>query len=99
MARVGLAIILLYAALTHGAAVHRTSPTIQLDYATYQGVRLDAGVDQYLGMRFAAPPLGDLRFRAPQDPEKALTVQDASEVSSSFAGACWVSFRSSKHIY
>lgn len=85
MARVGLTISLLCSTFTHGAVLRRTSPTVQLDYATYQGVRLDAGVDQYLGMRFAAPPLGDLRFRAPQDPGKASTIQDASAVSTPLA--------------
>lgn len=55
-------------------------PTIGLDYARYSGVSLDNGVDQYLGMRFARPPLGDLRFRAPQDPEHYSEVQSATEV-------------------
>ncbi|KFY70659.1 hypothetical protein V498_10282, partial [Pseudogymnoascus sp. VKM F-4517 (FW-2822)] len=45
-----------------------STPQVDLGYAQYQGSRLAIGVDQYLGMRFAAPPLGDLRFRAPQDP-------------------------------
>lgn len=60
-----------------------SSPTVSLDYATYQGVRLPAGVDQYLGMRYAAAPLGDLRFRGPEDPETVSGVQDASSVSAS----------------
>lgn len=54
--------------------------TISLDYATYQGMRLNNGVDQYLGMRFAKAPLGDLRFRAPQDSEHYSEVQDATKV-------------------
>lgn len=58
-----------------------SSPTVSLDYATYQGVRLPAGVDQYLGMRYAAAPVGDLRFRGPKDPETESGVQDASSVS------------------
>ncbi|KAF5864112.1 Triacylglycerol lipase [Aspergillus alliaceus] len=53
-------------------------PIVDLDYAQYQGVRLPAGVDQYFGIRFAAPPLGDLRFRAPRDPIRTSSVQDAS---------------------
>jgi hypothetical protein len=88
----------LCSAFAHGAVVRRASPTVQLDYATYQGVRLDAGVDQYLGMRFAAPPLGDLRFRAPQDPESASTIQDASAVSTSLAVAYFPSIYS-RHMY
>lgn len=54
--------------------------TISLDYATYQGMSLNNGVDQYLGMRFAKAPLGNLRFRAPQDPEHDSEVQDATKV-------------------
>lgn len=56
------------------------SPVIDLGYAKYRGVRLDAGVDQFLGMRFAQAPLGNLRFRAPQDPTQEKDIQDASQV-------------------
>ncbi|PNP39497.1 hypothetical protein TGAMA5MH_08515 [Trichoderma gamsii] len=55
------------------------SPVINLGYAKYRGVRLDAGVDQFLGMRFAQAPLGNLRFRAPQDPTPEKDIQDASQ--------------------
>ncbi|KFY44733.1 hypothetical protein V494_01342 [Pseudogymnoascus sp. VKM F-4513 (FW-928)] len=60
------------------------TPQIDLGYARYQGVRLEAGVDQYLGMRYAQSPLGDLRFRAPQDPPPFDSLQDAS----SFGALC-----------
>jgi hypothetical protein len=60
------------------------SATVSLDYATYQGIRLPAGVDQYLGMRYAAAPVGDLRFRGPKDPETVSGVQNASSVSAIF---------------
>ncbi|KAK3112677.1 hypothetical protein LTR53_010795 [Teratosphaeriaceae sp. CCFEE 6253] len=42
--------------------------TVDLDYASYTGVSLPNGVTQWLGVRYAAPPIGDLRFRAPQPP-------------------------------
>lgn len=61
--------------------VDNSSPVIDLGYAKYRGVRLDAGVDQFLGMRFAQAPLGHLRFRAPQDPTPEKDIQDASAVS------------------
>ncbi|MCJ1441907.1 MAG: hypothetical protein MMC23_002399 [Stictis urceolatum] len=48
--------------------ITKKSPQVNLGYAKYQGTALPIGVDQYLGMRYAAPPLGDLRFRAPKDP-------------------------------
>ncbi|ROV99811.1 hypothetical protein VSDG_02957 [Cytospora chrysosperma] len=59
--------------------VETSSHTVDLGYATYRGVRLaEESVDQYLGMRYAAPPLGDLRFRAPQDPISESGIQNAS---------------------
>ncbi|KAJ7676411.1 Alpha/Beta hydrolase protein [Mycena rosella] len=48
--------------------VTAASPQVKLDYATYVGTSLAAGVNQFLGMRFAAPPLGNRRWRAPEDP-------------------------------
>ncbi|KAH8585317.1 Carboxylesterase, partial [Bisporella sp. PMI_857] len=54
------------------------SATVNLGYAVYRGTRLSAGVDQYLGMRYAAPPLADRRFRAPVDPVHEEGIQDAS---------------------
>ena len=54
-------------------------PLVSLDYASYRGVaNSGTGVTQWLGIRFAAPPTGDLRFAAPQDPPKASSVQDAT---------------------
>ena len=59
------------------------APVIDLGYAKYRGKALDTGVNEYLGIRFAAPPVGNLRWRAPQDPplESSQGVQDATEVS------------------
>ncbi|KAI3401962.1 hypothetical protein diail_6522, partial [Diaporthe ilicicola] len=48
-----------------------------LGYATYVGSTLDGGVNRFLGMRYAAPPLGDLRWRAPVAPPPATTPQSA----------------------
>ncbi|KAL7924566.1 alpha/beta-hydrolase [Trichoderma austrokoningii] len=58
---------------------NNSPPVIDLGYAKYRGVRLDAGIDQFLGMRFAQAPLGRLRFRAPQDPTPEKGIQDASQ--------------------
>ena len=41
---------------------------VSLPYGQYQGTALANGVTQWLGMRYAAPPTGDLRFAAPQKP-------------------------------
>ena len=71
-------IILLYFLLKHYQEYPQ--PEIHLDYASYRGLTLHHNVNQYLGMRFAAPPLDNLRWRAPRDPPKEEHVQDASEV-------------------
>lgn len=55
---------------------------VDLGYAQYQGMALENGITQWLGMRFAAPPLGDLRFRAPADPLPEEGVVQAFTVSS-----------------
>ncbi|CAI7579825.1 unnamed protein product [Penicillium manginii] len=54
------------------------SPVVNLDYASYRGRSLPNGVSQWLGMRFAAPPIGDLRFAAPEDPTTQQGVQNAT---------------------
>jgi carboxylesterase type B len=54
---------------------------VKLDYTSYNGTALPNGISQWLGVRFAAPPVGDLRFAAPQNPVQNSTVQQAKEVS------------------
>ncbi|KAE8381490.1 Alpha/Beta hydrolase protein [Aspergillus bertholletiae] len=71
-------LLILCVEIKNAAPLDPLRPTINLGYAQYQGVRLPAGVDQYLGMRYAAPPLAELRFRAPQEPVRTSSVQDAS---------------------
>ncbi|TKA39073.1 hypothetical protein B0A54_09670 [Friedmanniomyces endolithicus] len=43
------------------------STTVDLGYSKYEGYTAQ-NVNQWLGIRFAAPPTGDLRWRAPQPP-------------------------------
>ena len=50
------------------ASSHLSSTVVDLGYTSYQGGILANGITQWLGMRYAAPPVGDLRFRAPRDP-------------------------------
>lgn len=71
-------IVLIYFLIKHYQGDPR--PEVGLGYATYQGLRLDNGINQFLGMRFAAAPVDDLRWRAPRDPPKEKDVQDAGEV-------------------
>lgn len=56
------------------------SPIVDLGYSRYQGTLLSTMVDQYLGISYAAPPMGDLRWRAPADPLLNSTLQDATKV-------------------
>lgn len=44
-------------------------PVVNLGYATYTGNYLaEVKQNEFLGIRFGAPPVGERRFRAPQDP-------------------------------
>lgn len=54
---------------------------VDLTYSRYRGVALKNGVTQWLGMRYAAAPVGDLRFMPPADPPSTRGVQSAKEVS------------------
>ncbi|GAB7356298.1 hypothetical protein MBLNU459_g7099t1 [Dothideomycetes sp. NU459] len=50
---------------------------VDVSYTKYKGTALQNGVTQWLGLRYAAPPLGDLRFAPPQDPLANGTIQVA----------------------
>ena len=56
------------------------SATVDLGYSRYQGNSYSAGVSQWLGIRYAAPPIGDLRFAAPHDPAEDRALQKANKV-------------------
>lgn len=60
------------------------SLTVDLGYSKYVGFNGDGGVDQWWGIRYAAPPTGDLRFAAPADPIKDGKTYDANQVRSSW---------------
>ncbi|THV01054.1 alpha/beta-hydrolase [Dendrothele bispora CBS 962.96] len=58
-----------------------TPPIIDLGYASYQGTfDSTTNVTNYHGIRYARPPLGDLRFRAPQPPANVTGVQQANTI-------------------
>ncbi|KAM3447938.1 hypothetical protein MY3296_008266 [Beauveria thailandica] len=50
---------------------------VTLPYAKYNGLVLSNGVTQWLGMRYAAPPIGDRRFRPPEEPLSETGIQEA----------------------
>ncbi|KAJ7651189.1 Alpha/Beta hydrolase protein [Roridomyces roridus] len=60
-------------------AVVQAAPTVNLGFAQYQGaVDAATNITSFLGIRYAAPPLGDLRFRAPAPPLNTSGVQLAT---------------------
>jgi hypothetical protein len=71
----------LIAGLVGVSTVGAVKPLVDVSYSKYQGVSLDNGVTQWLGVRYAAPPVGDLRFAAPCDPVKNKTTIIADTVS------------------
>ncbi|TFA98989.1 Lipase 2 [Trichoderma ghanense] len=64
--------------LRSGVSVAAQSPVVNLGYATYQGSSA-GGVNRFLGMRYAAAPTGDLRWKAPAPPPTVSGVQAATQ--------------------
>ena len=56
------------------------SAIVDVGYSKYQGNTYSQGVSQWLGIRYAAPPTGNLRFAAPGDPAENSTLQKADKV-------------------
>jgi|SRR3569833_9116 len=54
---------------------------VNLGYTTYVGTQLPNSVNQFLGMRYASPPTGDLRWRAPVEPEADGATHNADKVT------------------
>lgn len=84
------AVLATWCAFVTGSALKRdvgapqtTSAFVDLGYSQYQGTTLGNGINQYLGLRFAAPPVGDLRWRAPAEPQPTNGTQSAAEACSS----------------
>lgn len=64
-----------------GSTVQAVEPLVDLGHAKYNGVDQGDGVTKWLGVRYGAAPVGDLRFRAPQDPEPSTEVIEADKAS------------------
>ncbi|KAL4258871.1 Carboxylic ester hydrolase [Pleurotus pulmonarius] len=68
------------------ASAQAPAPIIDVGYARYQGiVNTRTKISTYLGIRYAAAPVGNLRFRAPQSPPFLPGVQQAT----SRGPECW----------
>ncbi|KAG1750596.1 Alpha/Beta hydrolase protein [Suillus paluster] len=60
-------------------ATTESAPIIDLGYARYQGsVDTATNITSFLGIRYAAPPVGDFRWAAPQPPSTIAGVQQAT---------------------
>jgi len=75
---VALTTTLLLTHRAHAAAVD--SGIVDLGYRKFSGNHLPCGVDEYLGIPYAAPPTGNLRFKAPQPPLNNTDVYPATQV-------------------
>lgn len=75
-----------YPNLFHSGTLHSTvvdvnlKPIVDVGYTRYQGyVNVTANTTNFLGIRYAAAPIGDLRFAAPQTPSYIPGVQPADK--------------------
>jgi hypothetical protein len=74
----GIKLSLCLAAMVASTAAQETPPIVKVDKGQLQGASND-GVVSYKGVPFAAPPVGDLRWRPPQPPASWTGVRQASE--------------------
>jgi len=62
----------------HGGSDQNKGPTVRTTEGLVRGTEQD-GVQQFRGIPYAAPPVGDLRWRPPQSPAAWSGVRDASK--------------------
>ncbi|AQR61535.1 carboxylesterase [Brevundimonas sp. LM2] len=62
-------------------AADRSFVSVQTDAGVVRGVQ-GAGTRAFLGVPYAAPPIGDLRWRGPRAPEPWTGVRDATRIGS-----------------
>lgn len=80
LAGLAILLVLLVILIPYFVITSRKAGVVDLGYAQYQGQKLKGGITQTLGIRYAAPPVGNLRFAAPQDPITNRKVQAANKV-------------------
>lgn len=83
--------VALMAVLLLGARPRPAVPEVRLDAGTVAGKVLADGVHAFLGVPFAAPPVGELRWKPPQPVKGWTGVRPARE----FADACMQNVRHS----
>src|SRR4051812_31371237 len=67
-----------FATLGIGIAAQQKPVTVRVDTGDVQGA-VDEGVETFKGIPFAAPPVGDLRWRPPQPAAAWTGVRQAAE--------------------
>jgi len=75
-----LSLLLVTTFVLNALPAYAVAPLVNLNYTSYLGTALSDGISQWVGMRYAAPPLGNLRFAAPADPIANSTTQIANKV-------------------
>ncbi|KAJ4386119.1 hypothetical protein N0V93_009011 [Gnomoniopsis smithogilvyi] len=65
--------------LAYSGVAHAVNTLVDLGYAQYQGQTLANGVNQWLGVRYAAPSVPPLRFAVAQPPIAQTGIQDATK--------------------
>ncbi|KAF9043105.1 carotenoid ester lipase precursor [Panaeolus papilionaceus] len=75
-----LALVCYATALPHSS---NPSALVKLDYGSFQG-QSSNGLVEFLGMPFAQPPVGDLRFALPKEPKPFEGIRNAT----SYGAAC-----------
>ncbi|EWH11395.1 carboxylesterase [Catenovulum agarivorans DS-2] len=86
------------------AQAHASANIVKLNQGQYQGVELEQGVVGYLGVPFAKPPVGELRWKLPQPIELSASKKEVIHQANQFAARCVqnrifndIIFRSNKH--
>ncbi|CAM5314822.1 carboxylic ester hydrolase [Streptomyces avidinii] len=62
----------------HGSSTAESRPVVGLDQGALRG-RTDQGAQEFLGVPYAAPPVGDARLRAPAPPRRWSGVREADQ--------------------
>ncbi|KAJ8083133.1 hypothetical protein PM082_009002 [Marasmius tenuissimus] len=71
-------LVLLHLSHSVHAQTEESAPFVDLGYARYQGVFNETtNVTTFFGIRYAAAPIGDLRWRAPASPPIVADIQQA----------------------
>lgn len=80
-----LSILLVILPLVTQPVVSAPPLQVRTRQGVYQGVVASGGVERWLGIPYARPPLGELRFQAPQPVTRRFP---GVQIASTFGNAC-----------